>query len=286
MTEAPGARPPALRRLEVGAALRRHRKTAQLTTAEVIQRLGISASKLSRIETGNRSVQVADLYRLCELYGVDADERTRLMRFADESRQSSAWKNLDSLDFVNVEYLELEGAASAVDDYKSSTVTALLQTPDYTRALIRAFAPNTPADMVEEQVSARLRRQTDIFQRPAPPRLSFVLDEAVLRRTVGGLTTMRAQLHRIADLADHDSTTIQVIPFEAGAHLGMDSLFTILSFQEAVRDRVYVDGLLEPTYLETMKEIQRYRATFSSLRDLALDPEVTRQLVLTTAKSL
>ncbi|MFI5954644.1 helix-turn-helix domain-containing protein [Cryptosporangium sp. NPDC051539] len=282
MTKASDVLSPALRRLEVAAALKRHREASELTTSQVLAATGFSASKLSRIETGNRPVQVDDLTRLCELYDLDAAERARLGKLADEARRRTTRKTIvDNRDFA-----ELERAASAIEDYKSSVVTGLLQTPDYTRSLFRRLQPDIPGDLLEKVVAARLDRQERIFGRSNPPRLHFILDEAVLRRTVGGASLMRAQLKHLAELTFDENFIVQVIPFSAGAHPAVDSLFTILSFDEAIRDRVYIDGLAPPVFLVDMSSLRTYRAVFSQIRELSLDQASSRELIASAARDL
>ncbi|SHM54561.1 helix-turn-helix domain-containing protein [Cryptosporangium aurantiacum] len=281
MAEASSLSPPTLRRLEVAAALKRHREALELTTAEVLDATGFSASKLSRIETGNRRVQIPDLVRLCELYGLDNDEQERLTKLVGEARRTTRKPVVD-----NPDYTDLELAASAIDDYKTTIITGLLQTPDYTVALFRRFQPNIPNDLMEKVINDRRRRQEDIFRRPHPPRLNFVMDEAAIRRVVGGRSTMRGQLEHLARLSSEGPLTLQVIPFSVGAHPGMDGLFTIMSFDEAIRDRVYVDGLLPSTFLVAMEDLQRYRSLFGQLQELSLNPEESERLIGSVARAL
>ncbi|MFG1924210.1 helix-turn-helix domain-containing protein [Cryptosporangium sp. NPDC048952] len=284
MSEGLSSDSPALRRLELAAALRKHRRSARLTTLEVTEQLGFSASKLSRIETGNRSVQPSDLDRMCLLYGVPDDERQRLSLLVDESRRSSSWRHIEAFDFDQVEFAELEQAASAIDDYKTSIITSLLQTPAYTWAFLRVLKPQQPSDLIAELVEGRILRQKAIFERPDPPRLHFIVDEAAIRRRVGDGATMRTQLEHLAAQAANRRLTLQVIPFAAGAHPAMDSVFTILSFAHSVRDRVYVDDLQGNTYLTTPRDLERYRVTFARLREIALNTNDSRSLLLETAE--
>ncbi|GAA3385434.1 helix-turn-helix domain-containing protein [Cryptosporangium minutisporangium] len=286
MTDASSGGSPALRRLEVAAALRRHRKAARLSTAEVLARVGFSASKLSRIETGNRTVQVSDLEVLCGLYGVDGHEQQRLTQLVDESRQPSVWTERETTNPAQAEYLELEEAASAIDDYKSSMVTALLQTSAYMRAFFRALSPHLPISEIEQQVSDRNYRQQKIMGRTEKEPLRFILDEAALWRQVGGPQVLRAQLAHLADLTWSPAVSIFVIPFNRGAHIGVNSLFTILTFEESVRDRVYVDGLRGPEYLAEAKDVERYRGHFEDLLGKALDRTSSRDLILDIKKRL
>lgn len=268
---APAGSAPALRRLEVAAALRQHRKAARVTTAEVTQRLGFSYSKLSRLETGDRRIRPEDLERLCDLYGIDPDERQRLVTLADESRQASQWQELDTFERETVEFAQLEGAAYRIDDYKTSIITGLLQTPAYTRALFERLNSHIPSDALDARVAARRVRIDAMFNRVPLPTLNFVFDEATVRRVVGDRSVMREQVQHLIDLSARPEISIRMLPFSAGAHVGMDSLFAILSFHEQVRDRVYVDGFAPPRYLTDVNELKRYRTAFVQLGEQALD---------------
>ncbi|GAA0259602.1 helix-turn-helix transcriptional regulator [Cryptosporangium japonicum] len=287
MTDAESSSSPTLRRLAVAAALRRHRRSSGFTTAEVLDRLDFSASKLSRIETGTRPIQLKDLEQLCTLYRIDDDERAELVRWAAESRQSSTYRHVAGSSVPWVEFAELEQAARRIDDYKTSTITALLQTADYTRALVRTFRPNAPGDWIEEQVHIRqMRREQVVDSEASGAELTFVVDEASLRRVVGGTNTMRTQLAYLAALSEQDRVRFHAIPFNSGAHPGMDSLFTILSFGDAVRDRVYVDSLAGSTFFSSVADLERFRDSFTRILNVALDPAGTIDLIRDIHRSL
>lgn len=246
----------------------------------------MSASKLSRLETGVRSVSAADLESLFSLYAIPPDKQVYLRQLSKTSRQTSEWQRLDSLDFNGAIYVELEQAASAIDDYKTSLVTALLQTPDYTQAIFSALAPNLPPEKIQEHVLGRRLRQQRMWEREKLPRLTFVLDEGALRRQIGGPSVMRAQLQHIVSVTDRAETSLHVVPFNSGAHPGMESVFTILSFQEAIRDKVYVDSLMGEHYFDNMADLDRYRLALARITALALDPVDSRKLIESIAATL
>ncbi|WP_169745097.1 helix-turn-helix domain-containing protein [Cryptosporangium arvum] len=279
MSAEPPGGAPALRRLEVAAALRQHRKAARMTTAEVTRHLGFSYSKLSRLETGDRRIRPEDLERLCDLYGIDVEERHRLATLVDESHQTSQWQNFDTFQSDEADFMELEQAAYRIDDYKSSAVTTLLQTRAYSRAYYGQLNPHLPADILDARVATRDVRRSAMFARSPLPTLNFILDEAAVRRLVGGPATMAEQVDHLVRLAGHEQISIQVLPFAYGAHIGMDSLFAILSFREAIRDRVYVDGLAPQQYFTEAKELERYRAAFDQLSRHALDRFASREFL-------
>ncbi|TQS40163.1 helix-turn-helix domain-containing protein [Cryptosporangium phraense] len=283
MTEPSAA--PALRRRELAHALRQLREDTGLRATEVTSQLGFSPSKLSRIETGNRPIGLDDLQRLCRLYQVDEAEYQRLAELAIASRQESRWRKLGEMDPVTVEFADLEDAATSIKDYKTSVITGLLQTPAYTSALMRGFQPHLPEYEIRDRVRARALRQEIVLAR-TDRQLEFVLDEAAIRRVVGGAQVMREQLLHLIELSRESMVSIRVVPFSAGVHPGMDSLFTILSFAEEVRDIVYVDSLAGIVTRSETAEIQRYRAAFSRIDSLALTASDTRLLLTRAAHEM
>jgi len=277
---------PALSRRLLADALRRYRTRARLTVTQAAGELGFSVSKLSRLETGSRLVGLTDLESLSRLYELSADERAELTSLIESSRQRSIWRELGELDPGTAEFAELEYAATTIHDYKTSVITALLQTADYTRALIRAFEPDLPEYAVQTTAEARSLRQRAVLGRSDHPNFVFIFDEAAARRQVGGTDVMREQLQHLGELSHHPLVSIHVIPFAAGAHVGMDSLFTILSFREAVRDIVYIDGLDGQVMHSGVDDVRRYRGSFSQLQRLALDVSASREFLARIAEEI
>src|SRR5262249_44585812 len=158
------------------------------------------------------------------------------------------WWQSYELDFFAT-FVGLEESATSVKQYQSTTIPGLLQTPDYVRAMSDALVPEVSVARVNEFVEVKMRRQARLTgDHPLP--LRVILDEAALHRAVGGPRVMRAQLdHVVAATRIHD-VTVQVIPFSSGAHAGMDSVFTILTFADSVASVVYVEGLIGSIYLE------------------------------------
>jgi hypothetical protein len=242
---------------------------------DVAERLLCSAAKISRMETGHRSISLRDVRDLCGVYGVeDAAKREHMMTLARESRQRAWWQNYDLGNLST--YIGLETAASSISDYDSSVVLGLMQTEDYARALMQSSQSMLfNADQVEPRVEARLTRQELLTRTdPPPPRVWAVVDEAALRRIVGGPAVMHAQLQRVIEAANLPNVTLQVLPFTAGAHPALDSAFTIMEFKEpAVSSVVYVEGLVGEIYLERQADLDRYCQVFDHLRAMALGPK-------------
>ena len=267
---------PTLRRRELGSRLRELRIQAGLTVEQACEVLECSPAKISRIETGGRGVSLRDVRDLSAAYNVDAVEREHLLALVKESKQQTWWQDLD---VPYKPFIGLETAASSIRDYESGLVPGLLQTQDYARALITGMVPRLAPDMVQAALDARLTRQ-QILTREGPTRFHAVLDEAALRRVVGSPEVMCGQLAALAERAALPNVTVQVIPFEAGAHPGQDSTFMILEFEEpAASDVVYIEGLIGNVYLERTADLERYTQVFDDLCHVALDPERSIDLI-------
>jgi transcriptional regulator with XRE-family HTH domain len=255
-------RAPTGRRRRLGAELRRLREEAGLTIDRVAEVLECSPSKVSRIETGQVSATPRDVRDMLGLYRVDDERLEAMVQVAREARQRGWWqKFVDVPDGVPA-YVGLEAAATSIDVYMSLIVPALLQTPDYARAVIAAVRPDLPPSEIDRRVELRLRRQ-DLLGQEHPPRMRVLLDDTVLRRPVGGPAVMAAQRRRLLADADRPTVTVQVLEVEAGAHAGMDGPFTIFGFPApAERDVVALDSAADALYLEGPEDVARYRRVF------------------------
>jgi len=261
---------PTIRRRELGALLRALRADRGLTAEEVTKRLLFSATKLSRIETGQSGASARDMRDLCDLYGVtDPAERENLTALAREGKQRGWWQEYD-LPYAT--YVGLEAEAVSVDDYISGSVPGLLQSADYAHAMLQAEVPPFSPQELQRRVHARITRQRRLTQ-GSRLRYHAILDEAAIHRQVGGPQVMRAQLQHLTESAKLPNVTIQIISFDAGAHPAMESVFSILNFEQPiVSDIVYVQGLVGNIYLERSTDLERYRRIFSHLRTIALNP--------------
>ena len=265
-------RTPTGRRRRLGAELRRLREAAGLTIDRVAEELECSPSKVSRIETGQVSATPRDVRDMLGLYRVDDDRLEAMVQVAREARQRGWWqKFVDVPDGVPA-YVGLETAATSIDVYMALLVPALLQTPDYARAVIAAVRPDLPPAEIDRRVELRLRRQ-DLLDQERPPRMRVLLDDTVLRRPVGGPAVMAAQRRRLLADADRPAVTIQVLEVGAGAHAGMDGPFTIFGFPApAERDVVALDSAADALYLEGPEDVARYRRVFELLLPAARSP--------------
>lgn len=262
---------PTVRRRELGAMLRALRNERGLTVDQVAAELLCSPSKVSRMETGQRGATPRDIRDLCDLYGVtEADDRERLMTLAREGKQQGWWQ---SFELPHSTFVGLEQAAISMKIFHSAVVPGLLQTAGYTRALHQAYRPPLEPEIIEQRVEERLTRQQQVFDRAEPPLIEIVMDEAVLHRPVGGAAVIGEQLGRIAEVGARKEVTVQILPFEVGAHPALESDFIILEFNGKAADMVYVEGLAGQIYLDRPQDVERYRQVFDRLRVVAESPK-------------
>jgi transcriptional regulator with XRE-family HTH domain len=275
---------PTVRRRRLASELRRLREAAELTIDEVGEKLECSASKISRIETGHVGVTPRDVRDMLEVYGIEDDEREALVQLSREARKKGWWHAYNEV--FTGSFVGLESDASSLHTHQALLVPGLLQTDAYIRAVIRAIRPDSSEAEVERKVTARVTRQK-LLTDPHPPEYWAVLDEAVLHRVVGGREVMRAQLERLVELAHLPNVTLQVVPFEAGAHAGMECPFLILGYPEqADPDVVYVENTTSGVYLEQPSDVHRYTLMFDHLRAAALKPDDTVVMVERAADRL
>jgi len=267
-----------LRRQELGHRLRGMRSQAQMTMAEVADRLMVSATKISRIESGARGVSYRDIQDLCLLYGADDEERRQLMALARQGRERSWWHGY-RLPFSAL--IDFENAAAAISDYKSAIVPGLLQTEAYARQLFQARVPPLEPGTLTQRLEARMTRQDLVKNRSV--QFLFVLDEAVLHRVVGGMQVMHEQLWTVLDRAGQTNVELRILPFSSGAHPALESNFTLIELEEGEASPavVYVEGLLGNHYLRSEAGILRYRGVLDSLMDCTLTASASADVIRT-----
>jgi transcriptional regulator with XRE-family HTH domain len=272
---------PAVRRRKLGAELRALRTSAGLTSGEAARLVGWHQSKVSRIETGASGVKPADVRLLLDAYAVhDTQLRELLLVLAgsDEGGGRHHWwhQYRGVLPPTYRDFISLESQAGAMRTLETSVVPGLLQTPEYARAVTRAAVNGLgtePDERLDALVKVRLARQ-DVLRAEPPLKLSAVLDEAVLRREIGGPDVMARQLRRLMEAARLPQVRIQVLPFAAGAHIGITGPFVIFSFSNTSDlDVVVLDHLTSSLYLERKEDLQAYTEAFNALQIHALSPE-------------
>jgi transcriptional regulator with XRE-family HTH domain len=269
----PGTGPTVLRIL-LGSQLRLLREAAGITREDAGYAIRASGSKISRIELGRVSFKERDIADLLELYGVAGAESATLVELAKEANSPGWWHKYGDVlpDWFSV-YVGLEEAASLIRLYEVQFVPGLLQTADYARAVVRLGQPGaTPAE-IEHRVSLRLGRQ-ELLTKPGGPRLWAVVDEAALRRPLGGSEVMRAQLVRLIEATREPNITLQVVPFRSGGHAAEAGAFTIMRFPEPdLPDVVYLEQLTSALYLDKRDDVERYTEVMERLSVESESPE-------------
>ena len=280
------AQSPTVRRRRLALELRRLRETAKLTCEEVAEQLECSASKISRVETVRVSVSPRDVRDMLGIYGVPEDQRDTLVQLARESRQKGWWHAYgDSVQPHFATYLGLESAASEIRIYEVNLIPGLLQTEEYARAVITTGMVDKPRTDIERSVALRMERQQ--VTRTNTPNVWAVLDEAALRRQVGGREVMRIQLEHLRELGSLRNVSLQVIPFGGGAHPAMGRPFVILAFGEDLDpDVVYLEDLTSALWVENVDEVDRYNVFFNHLRATALSFENSAALMCAVLKDM
>lgn len=273
---------PTIRQRELGIHLRQLRNGLNLTVEEVAAGLMCSAAKISRIETAMRRPSLRDVRDLCSLYRVDGATTAQLMDLARMAREPGWWTRYGDLGLGP--YIGLEQDAKSITCFTMYGVPALLQTEDYAREMVKAIAPHATPTVHEQRVEARLRQQ-QVLEQDDPPRYRALLDEAVLRRQVGGPAVMVAQIDRILKLDRDSKATVQVIPFDIGAHAAQDSNFVLLEFLEPMPSIVFIEGLTGNQYLERQNDLDYYREAIEQLRDCALTPRNSVESMIAIQKA-
>jgi transcriptional regulator with XRE-family HTH domain len=265
----------------LGAQLRRFREAADVTPEQAGYEIRASSSKISRLEKGKVGLKIRDVADLLTLYGVtDEHVRSQFLDLARRSNEPDWWtKYRDVLPGWFETYVGLEAAAATIRSFEVQFVHGLLQTEDYARAVAVLPRRTVPAGEAERRVALRLKRQ-NLLRRPDPPRVWSVMDEAVLRRPVGGPEMMRAQFRHLTELAGLAHVTIQVIPFAAGPHAGESGSFTVLRFAEQdLPDVVYLEQLTGAAYLEQRPDVEHYLEVADEISSQALTPDETTRFI-------
>lgn len=274
---------PTIRQRELGLRLRKLRTGLGLTVEDVADKLMCSTAKISRMETGARRPVPRDVRDLCALYDVDELAAAELMKLTREAREQGWWTQYEDLDLYP--YIGLEQNASSISYYSVLYLHGLVQTEDYARAIIKAIAPKIGPAILEQRVAARLHRQ-ELLEQESPPSYRLLLDEAALRRPVGGPALMAAQIAKLLEVSAAGKVRMQLIPFAVGAYSVADMSFTLLEFSEPVLPPVvYVEGLAGSQYYERPVDVARYRESLENIRDSALSPRESEQRLLEMQKT-
>jgi len=284
---APAGGPTVLRML-LGAQLRRLRETAGVTRDDAGYHIRASGSKISRMELGRVSFKERDVTDLLEFYGIDdVAEKEKLVQLTREANATPWYQKFQDVvpDWFHV-FVGLEEAAQLIRVYEVQFVPGLLQTEEYARAVIVQGAPALDPDEVERRVALRMGRQK-LLTRENPPRYWVVMDEAALRRPMGGRDVHVGQIERLIDLVGEPNITIQVMPFRYGGHAAEGGAFTIMRFPETdLPDVVYMEYLTGAHYIDKPEEVERYAAVMERLSVAGTSPDRTREILSGMLKDL
>jgi transcriptional regulator with XRE-family HTH domain len=266
---------PLVQRRRLRAELKKARHVSGLTQDQVAGAMDWSLSKIIRIEAGASGISANDLKALLGLYGVtESDQVDALLALARAARERSWWSAYrDVAPSSLLQLIEYESVASVVRQFETMFIPGILQTEDYARAVIQNYYDEREgSNKLRALVELRVRRE-DLFDSDNPPSFQFMLDEAAVRRLVGGASVMRRQLQRLVELADKPNISIEVIPFSAGLHPGMKGPFEIIEFADpSDRDIVYTESPRGDSFSDDPEETLRYREVFERLGKVSLGP--------------
>lgn len=279
----------ALCRILLRLQLRRLREAKGLKAGAVARQFGWSDARMTRLETGNGAVDVGTVRLLCDLYGTSRELRDELEGYALTTKTKQDW--WDTKPFKGLvprwfqAYLGLEAAAQRLRIYQSEFAPGLVQAPEYAKTILRLSEASDAA--IEGHAEVRLKRQSILRRPESAPRVTIILNEAVIRRPVGGPDVMRDQLRRINELAELPNIEVQILPFSVGAHPAMHGPFTVLSFpDETVGDLAYLENLVDAGVLSEPQAVVPFIETFDQLEQLAVDGTESMTLIRSAADAL
>jgi len=271
---------PTVRRRRLAAELRKLRKESGKTREQVAQFVGCSPVTVTRIESAQSAPRLADTARMLEFYGVTGARREVLMTLCSEARRRGWWHQYSGAIPAWFEvYVGIEGEVSEIRSYQPEAIDGRLQTEGYIRALMLADVDVPSGEELERRIAVRMTRQEQLKGDDAP-KMWVVLNEAALRREVGGRNTMRDQLTHLIEVSRSNKVVVQVLTYGAGAHPAMDGAFEILRFPDAADpDVVYLQYRRGSIYLEDSADVAAYAELFDHLRARALGPDESRALI-------
>ncbi|WP_078969581.1 helix-turn-helix domain-containing protein [Streptomyces natalensis] len=270
-----------VRRILLGAQLRRLRESRGITREAAGYSIRASESKISRMELGRVSFKARDVEDLLSLYGVgDEQERDALLSLAREANATGWWHSYtDVLPGWFQTYVGLEGSTSLIRNYEVQFVHGLLQTEGYAHAVVKSGMPGAGTAEIERRVALRLERQK-LLVAERPTEFQCVLDEAALRRPYGERAVMREQLKHLIDLSERPNVHLQVMPFSYGGHAAESGAFTMLGFPESgLPDVVYLEQLTSALYVDKPEEVAQYARAMDRLQEEAPNPAESRDVL-------
>lgn len=278
---------PTVYRRQLGLKLRTFREAANVKVEEVARYLDCADATIRRMEAGKVGITLGNARHMADLYGVTGNERTELLALATQSRERSFWHNWwNAVPQSFYSYLGLESCATSIKVFENIYINGLLQTEDYTRALITGINPTTSESDQEKLIALRQARMKTLTQSNAP-RFIAILDELVVARIVGSTTVMASQIHHLLKMSDLPNVSICVVPRSGGAYPGMEGAFFILQFSgKEDLDVVFTEGVAGAFFLERPKIVNTYKNRFDAIAQHALSTDASRNLLSKTLKEL
>lgn len=277
---------PTLRLRRLATMLRQSREISGLTTSQVAAKFGWSSGKVSKMETTEtKRINSSDLDKLLSLYEItDPSQREAMQALARDARQRGWWSKYREV-FTDRALPDFEAEASLVQTFQTQMVPGLLQTPEYTEALLKG-GPYTAPEVIERKVEARMARR-DILTGRQPARLRAVIDEAAVRRVIGSTSILRGQLAHLLYMAQLPNISVQVLPFSVGSHAALCAPFTILDFPDPLDlPIVFIETASDGLFLEEPTEVEKHGATFGDAQGAALSTASSASLITDALKSL
>lgn len=279
---------PSVERRRLRSILRRERDALGLTQDQVATAMEWSLSKVIRIESGSVSITTNDLKALLDLYGVK--EKAPLLELARAARKAPWWNDYrDDLAAPFVYFLGLEGNAARMQHFHPSLVPGILQTAGYAREVFERYEPDPiSSETLDRRVELRMRRLNEFLNQHPAPAMEVILDEAVVRRMVGGAEVMKCQLDHLYELSTRPEVSIQVLPFSKGAHPGGSGTFIIMDFaDEDAAPVIYLEGAFHDQVVREKPEVlEVYRKVFARLQAMALSPDESAEFIRRVASDL
>lgn len=275
-------------RRQLGRELRSLRDDRHIRAEDIADQLEWSRSKIWRIETGQSPVKKVDVLALASAYQTSPETTDLLLGLAAESKNRGWWHSYGDVipDWFEM-YVGLEAVAEHIRHYDAELIPGLLQTEEYCRAIYRVSSTDG-WDVVERRVALRMERKA-LLTREAPqaPRFDVFLNEAVIRRVVGGPDVMKRQLKALVEITDLPNVEVRILPFAAGEHAAMMSTFVLLSFPDLREpDVVYLESQTGGLYLDKPKEVTRYNFMLRDLERRALDSAQSRALIAAVMREM
>lgn len=280
----PGNPHTSVRSRTVAAELRSLREKRGLSCAEVAKILGVSASKISRIETGNSGMQVDDVAALLGFYQVPAARRQALLNLLQRGHEKGWWQRQAGLPHLWRTLIDLENKATRILNYEPMVIPGLLQTSEYSAAMIKGGEPTLSNGELDNLVASRMARQA-LLTRVSAPLFLAVIHEIALRQPIGAPGVMKRQLKHLLTVAERPNIGLRVLPISAGANAGLRGPFVILEFVEEP-SLVFVENHDTGIFLEDDADLERYRLALRNILGMALPPDETAELIAAIAAEL